>query len=91
MHTVNWFASLINSFPPPCPHLESDSLARDDESVHGQLVASLPFKEELSGGSVGQAGLVVPHQVLAHKPTVVPRMQSGVQQEGVILRTDGHM
>lgn len=51
-------------------------------------MTSLPFEEEQSGGSVRQAGLVVPHQVPAHELTVVPRMQSGVQQEGVVLRAD---
>lgn len=78
--------------PPPAPslsHPKSDSLAQCEVSIHYQLVASLPFKEKLSGGSSWQAGLVVPHQVLTHKPTVVSRVQSGIQQEGIILWT-GH-
>lgn len=51
-------------------------------------MSPLPFKEEAPGGSFRQAGLVVPHQVPAHKQTVVPRIQSGVEHERVVLRAD---
>lgn len=71
-------------------HLKSDPPARCDVPVHHQLVPSLPLEEEPLGGSIWQAGLVVPHQVPAYKPTVVPRVQSSVQQEGVILWTEKH-
>lgn len=70
---------------PPHPHQKSDSPAREDAPIQDKLVASLPLEEEPSGGSVWQAGFVVPHQVPAHKLTMVSRMQSSVQQEGVIL------
>lgn len=52
-------------------------------------MASLPLEEEPPGGFVRQAGLVVPHQVPAHESTVVPRVQRGVEEEGVILRSEG--
>lgn len=84
-------STLFSHLPfPPLPHQKSDSPAGCDISIHHQLVASLPLEEEPSGGSVWQTGLVVSHQVPAHKPTMVPRVQSGIQQEGIILRTDRH-
>lgn len=84
--------SLTHSLPlPPLPHQKLDFPVAWNITTHYHLVASLPFEEEPFGGSVWQAGLVVSHQVPTHKPTVVPRMQSGIQQEGVILRADRHM
>lgn len=67
---------------------ESDPPGSGDRAIHNHLVASLPLEEELPGGSVRQAGLVVPHQVSAHKATMVPRVQRGVEEEGVILRSE---
>lgn len=69
-------------------HQESDPPGSRDRSIHNHLMASLPLEEELSGGSVRQAGLVVPHQVSAHKPTMVPRVQRGIKEEGVVLRSE---
>lgn len=78
-------------YPPFHPHQKLYPLAFCNIIAHHQLVASLPFKEELSGGAVGHAGLVVPHQIPTHELTVVSRMQRGIQQEGVVLRTDTHI
>lgn len=89
---IDMLPSLTHFLPlPPLPHQKLDSPVCCNMSTHYHLVASLPLEEEQFGGSVWQAGLVVPHQVPTHKPTVVPRMQSGIQQEGVILRTDRHI
>lgn len=83
---IDMLLSLTHFLPlPPLPHQKLDSPVCCNISTHYHLVASLPLEEEQFGGSVWQAGLVVPHQVPTHKPTVVPRMQSGIQQEGVIL------
>lgn len=84
IHTVMLWPPLLNSVS----HQESDPPGSRDTSIHNHLVASLPLEEELPGGSVRQAGLVVPHQVSAHKPTVVPRVQRSVEEEGVILRSE---
>lgn len=48
-------------------------------------MAPLPLEEEPPSYPIWQAGFVVPHQVPAHEPTMVPRMQSGIQQERVVL------
>lgn len=69
-------------------HQESDPPGGGDGAVHHHLVAPLPLEEEPSGGSVRQAGLVVPHQVSADEATVVPRVQRCVEQEGVVLRSE---
>lgn len=71
------------------PHQEPDPPGSRGGSVHNHLVASLPLEEEPPGGPVRQAGLVVPHQVPAHEATVVPGVQRGVEEEGVILRSEG--
>lgn len=68
-------------------HQEPDPPGSGDGSIQHHLVAPLPFEEEPSGGCVRQARLVVPHQVSAHEPTVVPGDQRGVEQEGVVLRS----
>lgn len=67
------------------PHLKPDPPAWCNVSIHHHLMAPLPFEEEPPCDSIWQTGLVVPHQVPAHKATVVPRMQSAIQQEGVIF------
>ena len=51
------------------------------------MVSTLPLEEKALGPPVGQAGLVVPHEVTAHKVTVVPRVQCGIEEERVILRS----
>lgn len=67
-------------------HLKTGPLPGHD-GADDDLVAALPLEEEAPGPPVRHAGLVVPHEVPAHKVTVVTRVQSGVQQERVILRS----
>lgn len=52
-----------------------------------QLMTALPLEEEASGGAVWEAGLVISHQIATEKITVVARVQSGIQQKRVILRS----
>lgn len=82
--------STQSCFGPSISHQESDPPASGHTSIHNHLVASLPLEEELSGASVRQARLVVPHQVSAHKAAMVPRVQRSVEQEGVILWSERH-
>lgn len=86
-YTMHWCVINKQALSPCYSHLESYSLSRGVAAQH-QLVASLPLEEEASGGTIWQAGLVVPHQVPANKVAVVPRVQCGIQQERVIFRTD---
>lgn len=68
------------------PHLKADpfpwNIVAED-----QLVPTLPLKEKTPSATTGQAGLVVSHEVTAHKVTVVPRVQCGIEEEWVIFRS----
>lgn len=72
------FSSPLFFFIPYYAYLKSDFPVCYSVSVNHQLVSSLPLEKEPLCGSIWQTGLVVPHQVPAHKPTMVPRMQSGI-------------
>lgn len=68
-------------------HLKANPFPRDEVAEH-KLMSSLPLEEEASGGAVRETRLVIPHQVPAHKVTVVPRMQRGVEQKRIVLRAE---
>lgn len=68
------------------PHLKADPLSRRIV-VEDQLVPTLPLKEEASGAPTRQTCLVVPHEVTAHKFTVVPRVQCSIEEEWVVFRS----